>query len=172
VQRYGDLKVGMPCPKCGAIITSLSVKTIKGKEYLYAYHGDRSCYLGPATAQARRARPREPGKAPPEGVSRLAPVVPHGEPARAAPAPPHASAEAPPRLDALLAELRGLNARIDALSETIIDLMEDIKQRDREAGEKQGTSLVRVVTRSDSRRGKVHLPASWIGKKVKVTIVE
>jgi len=152
MQSYGDLRVGMPCPKCGAVITSLSVKTIKGNAYLYAYHGDRSCYLGPATAATT---------GPAEGVNRrgVSPRV-NREPQQQA------------RLDEVLAELKGLNARLDALAETVIDLIEDIKQRDREAGEKQGTSLVRVVTRSDSRRGKVHLPAGWIGKKVKVTLVE
>jgi len=172
VQRYGDLKVGDKCPKCGAIITSLSVKTIKGKEYLYAYHGDRSCYLGPATAQARRAPRRATREAPREGTSPPAPVVPHGEFARAAPARTPDVASQAPRLDALLAELRGLNARLDALSETIIDLFEDIKQRDQPKAEEAGTSLIRTVTRSDSRRGKVYLPKEWIGRKVKVTLIE
>jgi len=148
MQSYGSIKVGDRCPKCGATITSLSVKTIKGNAYLYAYHGDRSCYLGPASATTT---------GPAEGVNRMA-VSPrvNREP------------QQQPRLDELLAELRGLNARLDALAETVIDLMSDVKERDRE----QGTSIVRVVTRSDQRRGKVHLPASWIGRKVKVTLME
>jgi len=152
MQSYGNIRVGDRCPRCGATITSLSIKTIKGNAYLYAYHGDKSCYLGPATAVPTR---------PAEGVNRY--TVSRGvnrEPRQQV------------RLDDVIAELRGLNSRLDALAETIIDLMSDVKERDRETGEKQGTSLVRVVTRSDSRRGKVHLPAGWIGKKVKVTLVE
>jgi len=144
MQSYGDLRVGMPCPKCGATITSLSVKTIKGNAYLYAYHGDRSCYLGPASGPAQSVNRRE--------VNRTA----------SRPQPQQL------QLDQLLAELRGLNARLDALSETIIDLVSDLRERDRE----QGTSIVRVVTRSDQRRGKVHLPVEWVGRKVKVTLVE
>jgi len=148
MQAYGDLRVGMPCPKCGATITSLSVKTIKGREYLYAYHGDKSCYLGPATAATT---------GPAEGVNRrgVSPRVNH-------------TASQQLRLDEVLAELRGLNARLDALAETIIDLVSDLRERDREAG----TYLIRTVTRSDSRRGKVHLPVEWVGRKVKVQLME
>jgi len=152
MQSYGNLKVGDKCPKCGQIITSLSVKTIKGKPYLYAYHGDKSCYLGPATAVAT---------GPAEGVNRhtVSRGVNRPQPQQV-------------RLDDVIAELRGLNARLDALAETIINLISDVKERDQPKAEESGTSLVRVVTRSDSRRGKVHLPAGWIGKKVKVTIIE
>jgi len=148
MQSYGNLKVGDRCPKCGAVITSLSVKTIKGREYLYAYHGDRSCYLGPASGPA-------------QSVNRhtVSPRV-NREPQQQA------------RLDDVIAELRGLNARLDALAETLIDLVSDLKERDQPKAEEAGTSLVRVVTRSDSRRGKVHLPVEWVGKKVKVTLIE
>jgi len=152
MQSYGNIKVGDRCPKCGAVITSLSVKTIKGREYLYAYHADRSCYLGPATAVAT---------GPAEGVNRH--TVSRGV---------NREPQQQPRLDDLLSELRGLNARLDALAETVIDLMEDIKQRDQPEAEEAGTYLIRTVTRSDSRRGKVHLPVEWVGKKVKVTIIE
>jgi len=148
MQSYGNLKVGDKCPKCGATITSLSIKTIKGNAYLYAYHGERSCYLGPATGPAEGVNRHTASR----GVNR--------EPQQQA------------RLDEVLSELRGLNARLDALSETIIDLIQDVKERDQPKAEEAGTSLIRTVTRSDSRRGKVHLPAGWIGKKVKVTIIE
>jgi len=148
MQSYGNIRVGMKCPKCGAVITSLSVKTIKGNAYLYAYHGDKSCYLGPATGPVRGVNRREVSRE----VNRIV--------------------QQQPRLDDIIAELRGLNARLDALAETVIDLIQDVKERDQPKAEQEGTSLVRVVTRSDSRRGKVHLPAGWIGKKVKVTIIE
>lgn len=36
------------CPRCGSPITSIIKRQRGGRVYLYAYHGGRECYLGPA----------------------------------------------------------------------------------------------------------------------------
>jgi len=37
-------------------------------------------------------------------------------------------------------------------------------------GEPKAT-IIATVTKSDARRGKVHVPASWVGRKVRVTVI-
>jgi len=38
---------GEVCPRCGKRVSSFGIKTIRGRRYLFAYHGNRPCYLGP-----------------------------------------------------------------------------------------------------------------------------
>ncbi|RLE83297.1 MAG: hypothetical protein DRJ67_12480 [Thermoprotei archaeon] len=47
------VRVGDYCPRCGRLITSLSVKRRGRRSYLYAYHGSSCCYLGPVEADHR-----------------------------------------------------------------------------------------------------------------------
>ncbi|PUA32961.1 MAG: hypothetical protein B9J98_03495 [Candidatus Terraquivivens tikiterensis] len=35
------------CPRCGKNVSSFGTKTINDRKYLFAYHGNRPCYLGP-----------------------------------------------------------------------------------------------------------------------------
>jgi len=152
MRAYGDLKVGDRCPKCGAVITSLSVKVIKGKPYLYAYHGDTSCYLGPAT------------------TARVGPAIAVNR----KPASRVASSEQtqPPQqqlqLDAVLAELRGLSAKVDALAQAVTSLAQSAKPQ----AEESGTGIEAVVTKNDPKRGKVYVPVEWVGKRVKIQLLE
>ena len=140
-----EIKVGDICPKCGQKITSISHKVIKGRVYLYVYHGRASCYLGPAGASPNASTPAGPAPRPriknPANRSRIM----------------------APKTDSL---------RLDEIVEKIT---EKVVERVREAIQYgQPNAIVRTVTPNDRSRtrGKVYVPGGWIGKKVRVELIE
>jgi len=63
----------------------------------------------------------------------------------------------------ILDEIRALKEQLQALQAALAQL-----QQNTERAENKGEAVEGVVTKNDPRRGKVYVPVSWVGKRVRV----
>ncbi len=152
-----EVRVGGICPKCGKIITSISKKTIKGKTYVYVYHGRSSCYLGPAGASASTSTT-------PPAARKTARQSPRQSPRASA----SQQAAPTPSLDEIIEKIT--EKVMEKIQASLAQQQQALQQR----LQQQYTQLIRIVTANDAKRtrGKVYVPREWIGKKVRIEPID